>query len=342
VSRDPKTFSSAGLRPNTPLAEIGESMLIMTDPPRHTKLRALVSKGFTPRMISKLESYVRQATRDVLDRVEPGTNYDFYSELAAPVPLTVITELIGIPHEDQDYVGTLINRFIDFTTDAIYDEGMAASPTNEELWLYFHGLCEQRRKDPRDDLTTVLTTAEVDGESLSTLELDAFLFILVAAGIETTRSALSGAMWHLAQNPDSWSRLREEPGLIPTAVEEILRFVSPVTSFRRTATCDTEIAGRPIASGDRVVVWYASANRDAEVFDDPDTFDIERTPNDHLAFGIGTHFCLGSSLARLELRVMLGEFLARYQRPPEIVSRPVWKRNPAMWSIKAMPVTFEA
>ncbi|MEX0874517.1 MAG: cytochrome P450 [Actinomycetota bacterium] len=342
ISRDPKTFSSAGVRPNTPLADIGESMLIATDPPRHTKLRALVSKGFTPRMISRLETYVRQATRDVLDRAQPGVTYDFYTDLAAPVPLTVITELIGIPHEDQDYVGGLMNRFIDFATDAMYDEGAGDFPTNAELWAYFQKLREQRQSDPSDDLITVLINAEVDGERLTDIELNAFLFILVAAGIETTRSALSGAMLQLGRHPEAWHRLRADPETLPTAVEEILRFVSPVTSFRRIATHDTEIGGRKIAAGDRVALWYASANRDADVFDDPDTFDITRTPNDHVAFGIGTHFCLGASLARLELRVMLDEFLGRYDRPLEVVGLPVWKRSPSLWSIKSMPVRFQS
>jgi cytochrome P450 len=229
-------------------------------------------------------------------------------------------------------------RFLGYTKAG--DDEATRLGAAAELWSYFHELQAERRRAPSDDLTSALVAAEVDGERLTDVELDAFFLLLVGAGIETTRTAFSGGMLTFIEHPDQWKRLRADRSLVPTAIREVLRYVTPVTSFRRTATRDTELRGRRISEGQKVVVWYASANRDEEVFADPDRFDVERDPNEHLAFGFGTHFCLGSSLARRELRAMLEATLDRYDEPPALVGEVERKENPSLWGPKRAGVCF--
>jgi cytochrome P450 len=341
VSKDPELFCSGQGVEIVDAPELDSfrgTMLIMTDPPRHTKLRSLVSKVFTPRMVAGLEDFMRSTFSLLLDAIRPGQTYDLVTEIAGPLPLTVISEMMGFPAADRQKVGELMYRFLGYT-EAGDDEAMRLGAA-AELWSYFHELQAERRRAPSDDLTSALVAAEVDGERLTDVELDAFFLLLVGAGIETTRTAFSGGMLTFIEHPDQWKRLRADRSLVPTAIREVLRYVTPVTSFRRTATRDTELRGRRISEGQKVVVWYASANRDEEVFADPDRFDVERDPNEHLAFGFGTHFCLGSSLARRELRAMLEATLDRYDEPPALVGEVERKENPSLWGPKRAGVCF--
>ncbi|MGH7858545.1 MAG: cytochrome P450, partial [Candidatus Binatia bacterium] len=216
------------------------------------------------------------------------------------------------------------------------DDGKLAA---SEMYMYSNRLAEERRKNPKDDLVSILMDGEVGGEKLTELEFDLFFLLLAVAGNETTRNLISGGMLQLIEHPDQRDRLARDPSLIPTAVEEMLRVVSPVMHFRRTATRDTELRGQKIREGDKVVMWYVSANRDEDVFPDPDRFDVGRQPNDHLAFGLGTHFCLGNNLARLEIRVMFEELLRRLP-DIELAGDVRRLRSAFINGVKSMPVRF--
>jgi cholest-4-en-3-one 26-monooxygenase len=251
----------------------------------------------------------------------------------------VIAEMLGVPLEDRQQLYDWSNRLMGFDDPefqtSMEDGKIAAS----EMYAYTNQLAETRRGSPREDLVSVLMNAEVDGEKLSELEFDLFVLLLAVAGNETTRNGISGGMLQLMDNPDQHARLLADPSLVPSAIEEMLRTVTPVMHFRRTALVDTEIRGQKIREGDKVVVWYPSANRDETVFEDPDRFDVARTPNDHLAFGLGQHFCLGANLARLEMRVMFEEILRRI--PDVKLAGPVRRlRSNFINGRKSMPVTF--
>ena len=344
VSRDPRTFSSAkkGVFTFDPVPEDLERMQLMMlnmDPPKHTKLRALVNKGFTPRMVAHFEPRLRARANDIIDAVAGKGQCDFVSEVAAELPLQAIAELMGIPHADRHMVFNWTNRLIGFDDaefQASWDDAKLAAA---EMYLYANQLAAERRERPGDDLVSVLMNAEVEGERLTELEFDLFFVLLAVAGNETTRNLISGGMLALMENPEQHARLLANPALMPTAVEEMLRWVSAVIEFRRTATRDTVLRGQTIRAGDKVIIYYISANRDEEVFPAADRFDVGRSPNDHLAFGIGEHFCLGSNLARLEIRVLFEELLRRL---PDIeLAGPVDRlRSSLINGIKRMPVTF--
>ena len=344
VSRDPRTFSSAkkGVFTFDPVPEDLERMQLMMlnmDPPKHTKLRALVNKGFTPRMVAHFEPRLRARANDIIDAVAGKGQCDFVSEVAAELPLQAIAELMGIPHADRHMVFNWTNRLIGFDDaefQASWDDAKLAAA---EMYLYANQLAAERRERPGDDLVSVLMNAEVEGERLTELEFDLFFVLLAVAGNETTRNLISGGMLALMEHPEQHARLLANPALMPTAVEEMLRWVSAVIEFRRTATRDTVLRGQTIRAGDKVIIYYISANRDEEVFPAADRFDVGRSPNDHLAFGIGEHFCLGSNLARLEIRVLFEELLRRL---PDIeLAGPVDRlRSSLINGIKRMPVTF--
>jgi len=344
VSKDPRTFSSAkkGVFVFDPVPDDLERMQLMMlnmDPPRHTKLRALVNRGFTPRMVAQLETRLRAITNDIIDKVAAQGACDFVAQIAAELPLQAIAELLGIPLDDRYMVFNWSNRLIGFDDpeyQGSWEDGKMAAM---EMYGYANQLAEQRRAQPGDDLVSVLMNAEVEGERLSELEFDLFFLLLAVAGNETTRNLISGGMLALIEHPDQRARLLATPSLMPTAVEEMLRWVSPVIEFRRTATRDTTLHGQPIRDGDKVIIYYISANRDEDVFPQPDRFDVGRTPNEHVAFGIGEHFCLGSNLARLEIRVMFEELLRRL---PDIeLAGPVDRlRSSLINGIKRMPVRF--
>ena len=344
ASRDYHTYSSekgTALLFDASPEELAEMQLMMLnmDPPKHSKLRNLVNKGFTPRMIAKLEPHVREICAGIVDAVAREGRCDFVTQVAAELPLEVIVEMMGVPLEERQMVFDWSNRLIgmddpEFQTSR--DDGRIASM---EMYQYANELALARRQKPGDDLVSVLLAAEVDGEKLSELEFDLFFMLLAVAGNETTRNLISGGMLHLIQNPAERDRVLRDPALLPSAIEEMLRMVSPVMHFRRTATHDAEIHGQKIREGDKVVLWYVSANRDEDVFPDPDRFDVGRAPNDHLAFGLGPHFCLGANLARLEIRVMFEELLRRL---PDIeLDGPVDRlRSNFISGIKRMPVRF--
>jgi cholest-4-en-3-one 26-monooxygenase len=343
ISLDQKQFSSergASLIQDMDEERIAQMRLWMInqDAPGHTKLRKLVNKGFTKRMIQQMDAHVRVLTKEILDKVAHKGECDFVSEIASELPLLVIAELVGCPVEDRGKLFNWSNTMIGFEDPDFQDEAQATDSMLEML-EYANHLGKLRKDNPKEDLTSVLMHAELDGERLDELSYGMFFVLLILAGNETTRNAISGGMLALSDNPDQRSKLVKNPSLITTATEEILRFVSPVIAMRRTATRDTEIAGQAIRENDKVVMFYPAANRDEAVFENAQQFDITRDPNPHLAFGWGPHFCLGASLARAEISCMFTELLARF---PDIeVSGPVRRlRSSTVNSIKSMPVRF--
>jgi cholest-4-en-3-one 26-monooxygenase len=347
LSLDQKTFSSArqgailrAIKPEE--LEVVKNLLINMDPPGHTKFRRLVSLGFSGKVIRELERHVREITTDILDQVAPLGGCDFVERIAAELPLQVIVELVGVPTEDRRKVLEWSNKMIGFD-DPEYGgaDEMIGKMAAAELFMYANELAEERLQRPKDDVVSALMHAEVDGERLSRADFSAFFMLLLVAGNETTRNLISGGTLALIEHPAERARLLADRSLLPTAVEEMLRWVSPVNVFRRTATRDVELRGRTIRDGEQVVLFYASANRDAEVFAEPDRFDLGRTPNDHLAFGIGPHFCLGANLARLEIHVMFEELLRRLP-DLELASPPERLRSYFINGIKRMPVAWTA
>jgi cholest-4-en-3-one 26-monooxygenase len=310
ATRDPALSSEAGIMLfDQPGLVSGDAphMMIEMDPPQHTRYRRLVNKGFTPRMVGRLEDHIREISAGLIDGAAAGDTCDFVTDVASQLPMHVIAELLGVPAEDRRRVAEWSNAVIAFD-----DEQPAMAPM-AAMYGYSEELARTKRETPGDDLVTALLAAEIDGERLSTAEVNLFFLLLAVAGNETTRTAIAHGMLAFCERPDRWRRLRADRSLMSTAVEEILRWSTPIIHFRRTALTETEIGGQAIAPGDRVVVWYCSANFDEAVFDDPMRFDIGRAPNDHVAFGGGgPHFCLGANLARLEIRVMFEELLNRF------------------------------
>jgi cholest-4-en-3-one 26-monooxygenase len=344
VSTKPQIFSS--FRGGTNIFDLDadgltqiQSLLINMDPPQHVKHRRLVQKGFTPRQVKPLEPRIRELCGKLIDQLVHRDECELVADLAAELPMQVICELVGVPFEDRHLLYDLSNRLIGFD-----DPDFATSPEDgkiaaAEMYAYAQKLGAERRENPEDDLVTKLVTAEVDGKKLTDHEFNSFFLLLVLAGNETTRTATTHGVNLLARYPEQRQRLKADPSLLSSAVEEFLRFESPLIHFRRTATQDTEIRGIKIREGDKVTIWYPSANRDEEIFPDADTFDIGRTPNPHVAFGIGEHFCLGSNLARLELNIIFEELLGRL---PEIqlAGEPRRVRSNFINAIKHMPVRF--
>jgi cytochrome P450 len=286
--------------------------MMHTDPPEHTTYRNIVSPGFRPSVMRRVEADVRRRTTELLDAVEPGVVTDVTPAIAVPLPLQVIAALLGIPESDLDRFFEWSEASIPGSNDWPQEKRQALMA---EMHAYLLDAVRTRRDDPHEDVVSVVGQVEVDGRRLTDEELVMFLNQLLVAGNETTRNAMSGGLAALARNPEQWQRLVDDRSLIPTAVEEVLRWTTPVIYFMRTATADTEIRGVPIAAGDPVVLLYASANRDEDEYGPTaDRPDVGRTPNHHVALGFGTHFCLGAALARLELRILLEELLDRYRR----------------------------
>lgn len=343
--KDPGRFSSA--RGGTNNWDYDEDSLnlirlimLNMDPPQHGKFRRLVNQGFTPLVISFMEPRIRAVTTEILDKIAHKGEIDFVPAIAAELPLMVICELMGVALEDRHKIFDWSNRLAGFE-DPEYGTSMEdARIAAMEVWLYANTLAEQRKGNTEGmDLVSILMNAEVDGNRLTEAEVDAFFMMILVAGNETTRNLISGGMLALFEHPEQLARLQAEPQMLPSAVEEMLRWVTPITCFRRTATCDIELRGQKIRENDKVVLFFASANRDEAAFKDPERFDIGRSPNEHLAFGIGEHFCLGHNLARLEIRIMFEELLRRF---PDIrLSGPVSRlRSNFVNGIKHMPVRF--
>ncbi len=345
VSRDFATFSSS--RGSALLNDMAEDvlegqrlMLLNMDPPRHSKLRGLVNKGFTPRRTALLTRRIEGLCSGIVDRVAERGECDFVTEVAAELPLQVIAEMLGIPKDERRQVFDWSNQLIGFDDPEFQTSEEQAVEVAGQMYMYANQLALERRDSPRDDLVSVLMQAEVEGERLNEMEFDLFFLLLAVAGNETTRNLISGGMLALMEHPDQRRRLLDDPTLMDAALEEMLRWVTPVMQFRRTAVRDGRIAGQPVAEGEKVVVYYVSANRDEAVFERPQDFDVGRTPNDHLAFsGGGPHFCLGANLARLEARALFGELLRRLP-DMELAAPPRRLRSNFISGIKEMRVTF--
>ncbi|MEO6084790.1 MAG: cytochrome P450 [Umezawaea sp.] len=317
VSRDTETFSSyAG---TTLLADMDDDivhkqrmMMINMDAPDHTRQRRLVMRGFTPRMIAKLDGYVRGVCTEIVDSLAGREEADFVHDVAAQLPLAVIAELLGAPQEDRDKIYDWSNRMIGFDDPELQQPGSDGELAAIEMFSYANELGARRRREPRDDIVTKLVQPDENGDVLSELEFDMFFVLMAVAGNETTRNATAGGMLAFLEHPDQWRLLRGDRSLLPCAVEEILRWVAPVMEFRRTAMRDARIGRQDVTKGDKIILFYPSANRDETVFTDPQSFDIGRDPNPHLSFGGGgPHYCLGAHLARLQLRAIFETLLDR-------------------------------
>ncbi len=353
VSRDFGRFTaSRGIRAEQMAPDALEARRTMMefDPPEHARLRRLVQPGFTPRVVATYEEAFRALAGHVLDKVLPLGDFDFVTEISRELPIRLLCRLLGVPESDAsklvawgdqmisnadpEYTPVVIDR--DDTEE--YRLLPFRSPAAIEVFRYAEGMAIERRANPQDDIITTLLHAEPDGEPLTDLEFKNFFTLMMVAGNETTRHTISHGLIYLTDHPEQMEELRADPlGLSLPATEEILRASAVTMHFRRTATEDTELGGEQIASGDRVVMWYPSANYDEDVFDDPYRFDIRRSPNDHLTFGAGRHVCLGASLARLEVRVVFEELLKRVDSI-EILGEPTRLRSNFINGIKHLPV----
>jgi cytochrome P450 len=362
VSQRPNMFISSegiagsGIRPEI-LAQMPDqppannSSIITMDPPRHVKMRRLVNKGFTPRAVNAMEDDIRRVTNTILDRIADRNSCDFVLEVASQLPLAVICGMMGLEEKHWPLMFELTNKVLgagdpEYQTDVPAEErgsAEAARRTGIQGVLtmrgFFKEVLDKRRENPTGDLVSILIESEVDGEKLTEDDILAFCFLLVVAGNETTRNAISGGLQVLCENPAEKAKLINDMSLMDSAVEEILRWTSPLHHMSRVATEDVEIRGQQIKSGERVIMWYPSANRDEDIFADPFKFDILRQPNEHLAFGIGEHFCLGAGFARKEIKVMFEELFRRF---PDIdtAGPPERLRSNFINGIKHLPVTF--
>jgi cytochrome P450 len=340
VSRDSATWSSQAAvvffeipRPEDQY-QLALIMLTM-DPPRHTKLRSLVSKGFTPRQVAKLNNHMADMARQIVDDVVERGECDFVNDIAGALPSFVIAELLGIPLED----GRKLYELTEIMNSGLVRDSHLEQ-AQMQMFQYGTELASRKRAVPGDDIATSLLQAEVDSERLTDLEFNMFFLLLINAGGDTTRNLVAAGILALMEHPAEQARLAADPSLLPTAIEEMLRFTSPVTVFVRTATKDTELRGIPVKSGDRAAMFYPSANRDETHFADPERFDIGRAPNPHLAFGGGgTHFCLGANLARVEAAAIIPEVLSR-MKDLEFAGPVERVRSTLMNGIRSMPVRF--
>lgn len=336
VSRDPRTFCSGrGVLPLDRSREIAvEDSILYMDPPAHLRHRRLVSAAFHPRRVADLEPRIRELATSLLDEIDPSRPIDFVDAVAAPLPAMVIAEALGIPREDWPSFRVWSDAMIDAATEMTPETWASAA----QVFQYFAQVIADREARPGEDLISALARAEVDGEKLSIQEMLGFCMTLLVAGNETTRNLVAGGTLTLAQHPDQRARLTSDPSLIPTGVEELLRWWTPVMVFGRTATSDLELRGQAIREGDFLLMFYRSANRDEEVFGETaDQLDVGRAPNDHLAFGIAEHFCLGAGLARLEARILLEELLARFPAY-ELAGEPEHRRSVLMRGLVRLPL----
>jgi cholest-4-en-3-one 26-monooxygenase len=322
ISKQPERFSSAQgitLRPAgfvLPPSEI----LVLLDPPEHGPMRRVANAGFTPRAVRSRRDHIERIAVGIVDDALPAGRageLDFVERVAAPFPLGVVAWMLGVPDEDWPSLFRWTNEIIG-KDDPEYrrpgeSPGQTIKRARGELHRYFDTIIAERRRDPRDDLVSELVAAEVDGRPLTGDQLVAYCELLVEAGNETTRNAISGGLLALSEHPGEWEKLRADHDLVPDAVEEVLRWVSPISHFTRVATEDYQLRGATIRAGDMLALYYASANRDEDVFDDPFTFRIDRRPNPHLAFGFGEHFCMGAHVARVEIETILRHLVRRVE-----------------------------
>jgi cytochrome P450 len=346
ISRDPARFSNAG---RVALLKKHEEKLIRKvrtiinmDPPDHGPYRAIGNRWFVPRNLRHLEDRVRVLARELIAEITArgATHIDFVSEIAVPLPMRLICGLLGVPAEDEPFVLRLSNEVFGADDPDLKRSEGSRDETIAEAFGYFTKLLADRRCEPREDLLSVIANAEIHGQPIGDFEALSYAFVILAAGIDTTRNALGSGVEALLAHPDQLERLRKDAALIPTAVEEILRWTVPANQMLRTATCDTEVRGVPIRKGDTLVLFYPSANRDEAVFEEPDRFLVDRKPNHHLTFGIGEHFCLGAGLARMEIRVLLEELLPKL-RAIRLDGTPRRIETNFIVGWKSLPIAFD-
>jgi cytochrome P450 family 142 subfamily A polypeptide 1 len=353
VSRDPELYCAKhGVRPKV----AAPMSIISMDDPEHTRQRRLINKGFTPRQVRRLAPHIRELTTELIDEIQERGEIEFVEDFAAHVPLIVIAELMGLDlaGKEQLYRWSDLMMAGDGHVDPDSPQLQGAAQAFGEYVEYLLPIIEARRAEPREDMISILTGAfdeggldggefsAVEGEGLTADELLMFLCILVVAGNETTRNAISGGLLAFSRYPEERRKVIEDPSLLETAVDEIVRWVTPVLSFSRTVTADHELRGKQLKEGDKVLLLYGSANRDERVFDDPDVFRVDRDPNPHLGFGIGPHFCLGANLARLEIQIVFEELFGRLRDiavadPDAPLSR---AQNALVLGIESLPAVF--
>ena len=346
ISKNPQDFSS--WRGGSTLDDYADEdlfpirqLMLNMDPPQHSKFRKLVSRGFTPRMVRLMETRIRDDIDEIMERILPLGEVDFVRTVAAELPLRVICRLVGIPESDFQLIFDWSNRLIGFDDpefqSSVEDSRIAAM----ELWQYAQELVEGRGGRRADDLIHVLLNAEVDGEAVTEAEFNAFFLLLSVAGNETTRNAISSGLLGMLENPDQWQRLVDDPSLADSATEEILRWSTPVIYMRRTCTRDLNFHGTEMKENDKIALFYMSANRDETRFEDPFRFDVSRAPNEHVAFGVGEHFCLGASLARLEIKLLF-QAMAERMTDIKLTGEVRRLRSNFIAGIKTLPIRFTA
>jgi len=349
VGRHPRLYSSEkkGTLMREPLPEELphiQAIMLNMDPPKHRRYRGIVSKAFCPRMIDNLHGRVREMVTDIINRVIERGECDFVEDVAAQLPLEVICEMMGVPQDDRRGIYDIGNRMVGFDDPEYYEDGVpirdkGAEEAFAEMFMYAEKLREIAIKHPTDNLATGLLNAELDGEKLSGTDFNFFFLLLLIAGNETTRTVTSNGMIALLDNPDQLAAVRADLTLLPGTIEEILRYAPAVHCFRRQALADSEIRGQKIERDQKVMLWYPAANRDEEVFTNADAFDIRRSPNEHVAFGFGEHFCLGANLARLELNEIFRGILTR-MHDIERTAPPRRLRSTFINGVKEMRIRF--
>jgi cholest-4-en-3-one 26-monooxygenase len=350
ISKSPHLFSSArqGTLRQDPTPEslpLLQKIILNMDPPKHRQYRALVNKAFTPRMVNGMLPRVRDCVKRIVNGVIEKGECDFVEEVAAILPMEVICDMMGVPNEDRRHVYQLGNSMVGFDDPELQEDGVPRKPTGSaqegfaEMFVYANHLLEKAKNHPSDDLATALVNAEIDGERLSDEDFRFFFLVLLIAGNETTRTVTTNGMIALLENPDQLDAVKSDLSLVNSTVEEVLRYNPAVHAFRREVTEELEIRGQKVAPDDKLMLWYSSANRDEDAFDEPDKFDVRRHPNDHLAFGVGEHFCLGANLARMELREIFRGVLSRIG-DMEMTAAPRRLRSTFINGVKEMRVKF--
>jgi cytochrome P450 len=342
VARHPEVFSA--WLGSVVLEQLAEEqlqqmrhMLLVMDPPQHTQYRQPLAPHFGARVIGRMEVQIRDRCRAILEAAAVAGEVDFCHDVAGPLPAQIIGEIMGLPQEDTP----MIQRWAELQNSGQDDEVMAGYEGNASVEMAMYGMAwatQRRAEAPREDLTSlILESTFEDGQQMTDLDFGSFFVQLVTAGNDTTKTMMSSGTYELVRNPDQLQALRDDRARIPTAVEEMLRYCNPLHYFRRTATQDVELGGKQIKAGDKVAMMYTAANRDPDVFADPERFDVSRTPNPHLSFGIGAHFCLGAHLARLEARIFFEELLSTF-RTIELAGEPARVRSNLNNGFKRMPV----
>ena len=337
VSKDPNTFSSAqpGILMTYGDPEVADpvataalvSNMIAMDPPQHTVYRKMVSPKFSPRSFKDMEDGLRIKVRELLEQNSKQKEFDFVTEISEKIPLWVLCEMMGIEESQRQRVREIVNKLTDASSNQNPDNALEIWVNYMELFKMGRDMIEERRKNPTDDLMSLVANSQVEGEGLPQELLDGFMLLMVIAGNETTRNTMTGGLIALSQNPEEKEKLIKDPSLISNAADEMLRWVSSVMYMRRTAACDTEIRGQSIKKGDKLILWYGAANRDEEIFNDAHLFKVDREDaGKHIAFGAGQHLCLGHRLGKLQIQILYEELLARFPNI-EVISKP--KRIPS-------------